>query len=230
LVDSHRESLLTLDNIRLELPIAGVGSRCLAGLVDGFFVGMAVLLWLVLCFAVVFSASRGWALAAAVAGIFLIEWGYFAALEVATGGRTLGKMALDLRVVSAEGAQAGAGSLLLRNLVRDFDYLCGVPLMAIDPLARRIGDRLAGTVVVHERPRAAAPRLGRVPAGWGAREVTVTERFLAAERELADAGLRIALARQLLGRIGRDAPELLAGLDPGDPVRALRQALQVEGA
>jgi len=191
---------------------------------------MAVLIWLLLCSALVFGASRGWGVAAAVAGIFLIEWGYFAALEMASGGRTLGKMALGLRVVSAEGAQAGAGSLLLRNLLRDLDYLCGVPLMALDPLARRIGDRLAGTVVVHERPRAAAPRLGRVPAGWGAREVTVTERFLAGEKALADASLRLALARQLLDRIGRDAPELVAGTDPGDPVRALRQSLQVEGA
>ncbi len=254
--DLGRESFLTLDNIRLDLPVAGAGSRCLAGLIDAFFVGMAVLLWLVFCLAVVLGGSRGWGLAAAVAGIFVIEWGYFAALEIATGGRTLGKMALDLRVVSALGAQAGAGALLLRNLLRDLDYLLGVPLMAVDPLARRLGDRVAGTLVVHDRPPLAAAQLARVPAGWGPREVAVAERFLAAEGELADPGFRLGLARQLLARLGRDAPELLAGRGaaaplapalpdapippaasaapaapaaPADPVAALRRALQGAG-
>jgi len=33
--DFDRESILALDNIRLELPVANVGSRCLAGVIDG---------------------------------------------------------------------------------------------------------------------------------------------------------------------------------------------------
>ncbi|HVR08119.1 MAG TPA: RDD family protein, partial [Thermoanaerobaculia bacterium] len=164
------------------------------------------------------------------AGIFLIEWGYFAGMEIATGGRTLGKMAVRLRVVTAEGAEPGAGSLLVRNVVRDVDYLVGVPLMAADPLARRLGDRLAGTLVVHEE-RQQSVLLGRVPPGWSAREVAIVESFLARAGELRDAATRDEMARLLLSRIERDAPELLAGLDESRaaaPVGALRQALAAE--
>lgn len=230
MADSDRESIFALDNIRLDLPVAGVGSRCLAAAIDACGLVALMLLWALLCAALPFLVSRGWAVAAAVSGIFLIEWGYFAGMEIATGGRTLGKMALDLRVVSAEGARAGAGSLLVRNLVRDVDYLVGVPLMAYDPLGRRLGDRLGGTLVVHAHPRGRAPLLGRVPAGWSAGEVALVEAFLAREAELSDAAARNAMARRLLARIERDAPDFLPlpGHDRGEPVAALRRALAVE--
>jgi uncharacterized RDD family membrane protein YckC len=208
--------------------VAGLGSRCLAGLIDGCGVLLLLVVWLLLCSVLAVWVSGGWGVAALLAGIFLIEWGYFAGMEIATGGRTLGKMALRLRVVTAEGAEPGPGSLLVRNLVRDFDYLVGVPLMAYDPLARRLGDRLGGTVVVHDRRPQAVPLLGRVPPGWGAREVAIAEGFLARAGELRDAAARDDMARRLLVRVERDAPELVAGLDRGDPVRALRLALAAE--
>jgi uncharacterized RDD family membrane protein YckC len=226
--DRERDSILALDNIRLDLPVAGVGGRCLAGLVDGVLLAVLALLWLLLWIAIAGWGARGWGIAVAVAGVFLLEWGYFAGMEIATGGRTLGKMALGLRVVAAEGAAAGAGALLVRNLVRDVDYLVGVPLMAWDPLARRLGDRLGGTVVVHDRPRHPAPLCGRVPDGWSPREVAIAESFLARAPQLGDPAARDAMARQLLARVERDAPGFVAGLDRGDPVRALRLALAVE--
>jgi uncharacterized RDD family membrane protein YckC len=228
--DLDRESILALDNIRVELPVAGVGSRCLAGLLDAGVVAVLLLLWLLLCLVIRTTVGGGWGLAAAITGIFVVEWGYFAGMEIATGGRTLGKRALRLRVVAAEGAQAGAGALLVRNLLREIDYLVGVPLMASDPLARRCGDRLAGTLVVHEERRREVLLLGRVPHGWAPREVAVVESFLARAAELHDAAARDEMARRLLARVGRDAPELVAGLDRpamADPVRALRRALAV---
>ncbi|MBV8200882.1 MAG: RDD family protein [Acidobacteria bacterium] len=223
-------SILALDNIRLDLPLAGVGSRCLAGLIDGCGVAVLLLLWVLLCSVLAMAVSGAWAMAAGVAGVFLIEWGYFAGMEIATGGRTLGKMAVRLRVVTAEGAEAGAGALLVRNLVRDFDYLVGVPLMALDPLARRLGDRLAGTLVVHEQ-RQRAVLLGRVPPGWSARDVAIVESFLARAEELRDEAERDEMARLLLARVERDAPELVDGLAwrrAEAPVGALRRALAAE--
>jgi uncharacterized RDD family membrane protein YckC len=228
--DLDRESILALDNIRVELPVAGVGSRCLAGLIDACAVAVLLVLWLLFCWVLRTAVGGGWGFAAATAGIFLVEWGYFAGMEIATGGRTLGKRALRLRVVTAEGARAGAGALLVRNLLREIDYLVGVPLMASDPLARRCGDRLAGTLVVHEEGRREVLMLGRVPPGWAAREVAVVESFLARAGELHDAAARDEMARRLLARVERDAPELLAGFDRStvaDPVRALRRALAV---
>lgn len=224
----QRESILGLDNIRLDLPVAGVGSRVLAALLDYLVMGVVLILWIILW--IVLFADRGtWAFAFLLVGFFLLEWGYFAGQEIALGGRTVGKMALKLRVLTAEGGTPGPGALLARNLVRSLDIFFGIPLLALDPLSRRLGDRLAGTLVVHDREREAVPILGRVPPGWTARELALVESLLVRARTLDDQALVWQMADRVLERIRRDAPELLSGIDVRtDPVAALRQALQVE--
>ena len=225
----RHESILGLDNIRLDLPVASVGSRSLAALLDYLILMALALGWIFLIVTAIAPLLPAWVPVFAIVGWFLLEWGYFAGFEIATGGRTVGKMALALRVVTAEGGSPGTGALLSRNLVRSLDLLFGVPLMALDPLSRRLGDRLAGTLVVHDRGREAAPVLGRVPPGWGPRELAAVESFLARARTLEDTAGTWAMADRILDRIRRDAPELLAGVDARrDPVAALRQALQVE--
>lgn len=224
----QRESILGLDNIRLDLPVAGVGSRVLAALLDYLVMMVVGFLWFLL-WAFLFAIHGAWAVALLFIVFFLLEWGYFAGQEIWLRGRTLGKMALKLRVLTAEGGTPGPGALLARNLVRSLDVVFGIPLLALDPLSRRLGDRLAGTIVVHEREREAAPIIGRVPPGWGARELALVEALLARARVLDDSALVWQMADRVLERIARDAPELLAGVDVRtDPVAALRQALQVE--
>jgi uncharacterized RDD family membrane protein YckC len=229
LAEIRRESILGLDNIRLDLPVAGLGSRSLAAFLDYVGLGLVALVWVVAAVLVTQRVAPGSTAVLVIAGLFLVEWGYFALQEILGGGRTLGKRLLKLRVVTAEGGAAAAGPLLIRNLVRDVDLFCGPLLMAIDPLSRRLGDRLAGTLVVHDRERETAPVLGRVPPGWGARELAVVEAFLARAATLGDPAVAREMAERILARIQRDAPELVAGLDPGaDPVAAVRQALQAE--
>ncbi len=229
MAEIRRESILGLDNIRLDLPVAGLGSRSLAAFLDYLGLGVVGFAWILVSVVLGAQVARGWTPVFVVAGLFLLDWSYFAAQEILGGGRTLGKRLLKLRVVTAEGGTPGIGPLLIRNLVRSLDLFCGPLLMALDPLSRRLGDRLAGTLVVHEREREAAPLLGRVPPGWGARELAVVEAFLARARTLGDPAVAREMAERILLRIRRDAPELLAGLDPGaDPVAAVRQALQAE--
>jgi uncharacterized RDD family membrane protein YckC len=230
LSEIRRESILGLDNIRLDLPIAGIGSRSLAAFLDYLVVVALAFLWLFLVEVLVAPVTPSWVPALMVIGWFLLEWGYFATLEITTGGRTLGKMAARLRVVTAEGGTSGPGQLLTRNLVRTLDLFFGVVLMVLDPLWRRLGDRLAGTVVVHDRLPEPAPVLGRVPPGWGPRELALVEAFLARVPELGDVRAAREMAGRILDRIRRDAPGLLEGTDPeNDPVGALRQALWAEG-
>lgn len=229
MAEIRRESILGLDNIRLDLPVAGLGSRSLAAFLDYVGLGLVALVWVVAAVLVTQRVAPESTAVLVIAGLFLVEWGYFALQEILGGGRTLGKRLLKLRVVTAEGGAAAAGPLLIRNLVRDVDLFCGPLLMAIDPLSRRLGDRLAGTLVVHDRERETAPVLGRVPPGWGARELAVVEAFLARAGTLGDPAVAREMAERILARIQRDAPELVAGLDPGaDPVAAVRQALQAE--
>ncbi|MFL6193045.1 MAG: RDD family protein [Thermoanaerobaculia bacterium] len=230
MADIRRESILGLDNIRLDLPIASLGSRSLSAFLDYLVLGLILILWVFLGGMAAALMGSTWALAVILAGVFLLDWGYFAGLEIALGGRTLGKKALGLRVVTAEGGSPGPAALLIRNLVRSLDILIGVVLIAIDPLSRRLGDRLAGTLVVHDRRPEALPVLGRVSPGWGPRELAAVESFLARADALEDRVLSWQLADRILDRIRRDAPELLAGVDTRtDPVAAIRQALQVEG-
>jgi uncharacterized RDD family membrane protein YckC len=235
LAEIRRESILGLDNIRLDLPVAGLGSRSLAAFLDYIGLGIVAAVWIVGVIVVAGWLVPGSTAVLVITSLFLLEWGYFALQEILGGGRTLGKRLLKLRVVTAEGGAAAAGPLLIRNLVRDVDLFCGPLLMAIDPLSRRLGDRLAGTLVVHDRERETAPVLGRVPPGWGARELAVVESFLARAGTLGDPAVAREMAERILARIRRDAPEFLTGVDPGldpagDPVAAVRQALQAEEA
>ena len=226
----RRESILGLDNIRLDLPIAGIGSRSLAAFLDYLVVMALAFLWVFLVGLLMIRLTPTWAPALIIVGWFLLEWGYFAGMEVATGGRTLGKMAVKLRVVTAEGGTPGPGALLARNLVRSLDLIFGVLLMVLDPLSRRLGDRLGGTVVVHDRPPEAAPVLGRVPPGWGPRELALVEAFLARAGGMDDMAATWEMADRILDRLRRDAPELLEGLDTrNDPSGSIRRALQAEG-
>lgn len=225
-----RETVLGIDNIPLDLPVAGLGSRTLAGIVDYLAVGAASAVVVFLALAIGGAADSGSAaVAIGVVAIFLLHWGYFAAFEIALGGRTPGKAAVGLRTVHRTGGAAGAGALVMRNLLRTVDLMVGAPLMALDPLARRLGDHVAGTIVVHARPAPARPVLGRVPPGWGAREVALAESLLARSADL-DGDRADRLARRLLSWIERDAPGMLAAAgDPATleatPVESLRRVL-----
>lgn len=229
-----RETVLGIDNIPLDLPVAGLGSRTLAGMIDYLALGVGMLLLGSIALGV--GAAAGAAdvtLVILVIGFFLLHWGYFAAFEIAMGGRTPGKAAVGLRTVHRAGGAAGKGALVVRNLLRTVDLMVGAPLMALDPLARRLGDHVAGTLVVHVRPAPARPVLGRVPPGWTAREVALAESLLARASDL-DGDRAERLARRMLSWIERDAPEMLAAAgDPATlataPVEALRRVLAADG-
>ena len=96
---------------------------------------------------------------------FLLEWAYYVLFEVAWSGRTPGKKALGLRVVTVTGVPLRVGDSLLRNLLRaadflPFGYAVGLTVSALDPRFRRLGDLAAGTiVVVEDSGRVATPVL-----------------------------------------------------------------------
>ena len=220
------EAVLGLDNIRLYLRIAGAASRSLACFLDYCLLGFLMFVWSILFMWLLLSPlssrSAGWALAIWIIGNFLLSWSYFAGFEIVMGGRTPGKRALGLRVVTREGGRAGAGALIMRNLLRPIDLLVGVPMMVLDSLARRLGDRVAGTVVTRETRTFSELVIQKTPAGWSAKEVAFLEAFLARVDEL-EVDRAQQLARRILEWIERDDPQLLEGLNSReDPVAALK--------
>ncbi len=221
-------TVLGLDNVPLDLPIAGAGSRALAVFLDYLLVGAIAVVWVigvVFLSAMVEGLRGGWGFAVGIAGYFVIDWGYFAGMELALGGRTPGKAVLRLRVVSRGGGSPSASALVVRNVFRSIDLLAGLPLIASDPLARRLGDRIAGTLVVHDQRRDGEVTLLRVPSGWGAGEVAVAEALLRRAGDLDGARAK-ELAGRLLVVIDRTDPGFLAGIDrAADPVAVLRAGL-----
>jgi hypothetical protein len=94
--------------------------------------------------------------------LFLVFWAYPIVLEALWNGYTPGKKAMSLRVVAADGAPVGWLAAITRNLLRTVDmlpfgYAAGLVSSLADAHGRRLGDLVAGTLVVHEaRERNAA--------------------------------------------------------------------------
>jgi uncharacterized RDD family membrane protein YckC len=230
--DGSEAAILGLDNVAIDLPVAGIGSRILAAFVDYAIVSLLALVLIVTAAVVLSSAiGGGWTVAVVILGLFILEYGYFAGSEVLTGGRTLGKHALSLRVASAQGGRAGTAALLIRNAVRSVDLVTGVPLMALDARSRRLGDRLAGTLVLHTQALARDVVVTRrLPRGWGPREAAVLEAFLRRSGGL-DPARADALARQLVAAVDQADPDYLARSPADwDATARLRHAAQDEEA
>ncbi len=223
-------TVLAIDNIALELPLAGVGSRALAGAIDLLIVFvLAVILFFTLVLGLSATGmSGGWLIAILILSQFLLQMGYFAVFEIATRGRTPGKMVVRLRTVGSSGGTPTTGAFLIRNLLRVIDLLIGIPVMALDSHSRRLGDHLAGTLVIHEERPEDEVVLGQIPTTWNARQVALVESYLRRADEL-EASQRLSIGQRLVAMVQRDAPHLLdaetATAMEHDPAAVLRRAL-----
>lgn len=101
---------------------------------------------------------------------FFIMWLYAVLFEVKCQGRTLGKMIMGLRVIHDDGTPIGFTASMLRNLLRVVDglpllYPLGSFVVCLHPESKRIGDIVAGTLVVYDdRKKQQLPIIPNVPA------------------------------------------------------------------
>jgi len=221
------DRVLALDNVPLDLPIAGAGTRSLAAFIDYLLLSVAIAIVVAVCLLLggFFNFRSLWWAALLLLAAFALEYGFFAGCEIVMNGQTVGKRLVGLRVVSTHGSRASRAALLTRNAVRLVDIFVGVPLMILDRNARRIGDRLAGTLVVRTRSRPAPNAVHRFPRSWTAPQIAVLESFLERRDELQPERAE-QIARSLLAAIERDDPELLP--DDGafaDPIARLVAAV-----
>ncbi|HWZ87730.1 MAG TPA: RDD family protein, partial [Polyangiaceae bacterium] len=141
--------------------LAGPSRRALAYLVDGLVRGtIAGVFALILAI----SGGSGFRTGVTLILVFLLEWGYFVVCELTMSGRSPGKRALDLRVVTLDGSPISFGDSVLRNLLRAADflpslYVFGALSMLFDARFRRLGDLAAGTMVVYERRQRLRPTI-----------------------------------------------------------------------
>ena len=87
---------------------------------------------------------------------FLLYWGYFTIFEALWKGQTPGKRQAGIRVIRDFGREITAKEAIGRNLLRAVDmlpgvYAVGIASIFLSPQNKRLGDYVAGTVVVHDR-------------------------------------------------------------------------------
>ncbi len=166
------EQIVTGEAIVLDLPCARFPARILSRIID-----MAVELLLFFIIAVLVGLGEGsgtldsaMATALIIAGLVLATVGYPVAFETLSRGRTLGKLALGLRVVADDGGPERFRHAFVRGLVGFLEcwLLFGVPALITSIFSargKRLGDVFAGTFVLRERaPRSASPAYLGVPA------------------------------------------------------------------
>lgn len=165
----------TPERVPLHFALASIGNRFLACAIDhviqGVTIGLIVLTAVILMsFPTIertISSAPKWLLAMMIITLFLIFAGYFAFFEWAWSGQTPGKRWLKLRVIREDGRPITFWEAGLRNLLRTVDmmpapfYSIGLISVFSSPRDQRIGDMVAGTVVVRER-EAEAPEFSQV--------------------------------------------------------------------
>ena len=156
----------TPELVVLSYTIAGLGSRVYAALID---LTITIVLMVGVIMGVVLmtrhspiettrrtNASSAWALAVLVIMQFIVLWGYYLLFEGLADGQTPGKRLLRLRAVRDGGYSVGFSASAVRNLMRIIDlqpaftYLVGITSIALTKSGKRLGDIVAGTIVVRE--------------------------------------------------------------------------------
>jgi uncharacterized RDD family membrane protein YckC len=152
---THPYLVLTPEKVVVTYQLGGVPSRILANLIDivaaaGCGMGAS---WL----ATLSFSAFGIEAALGVSSLaFLVTFvAYFVLFEGLGRGRTLGKIALRLRVLMVDGTPVTFAAALYRNLLRPGDflplfYVVGLVAVFTNARAQRLGDIAAGTVVVRE--------------------------------------------------------------------------------
>lgn len=207
------EQVVTGEAVALELRLAGVGSRGVAAIIDIAVVTFAEVLLLIVLLVVAGAGANGDAIGALLLVLLVgITLGYPVAMETLWRGRTLGKATMGLRVVRDDGGPIRFRHAFVRGLVGVVLDKPGLTqgLAAFIPMLassrkKRLGDYLAGTIVLQERVPGNINATVVMPpslAGWaGGLDLSGVDDAL---------GLRL---RQFFGRAAQLTPDARATLE-----------------
>jgi uncharacterized RDD family membrane protein YckC len=146
-------TLITPEGVELNQPLAGIGSRLAAQLVDLFLRGLIVGAALLVA---ALANLGGFAIALFYVSVFVALFVYDPVFEVYAHGRTLGKRAVGLRVLDHDGTPIGWRASGVRTALRVIDeFAClgvvGGIAIVVTAHSQRLGDLAGATVVVRER-------------------------------------------------------------------------------
>lgn len=162
IAEQHPTGIVTPEAVVLSFETASVGSRSVAKLLD-VMAQFAVLL------AILFAFGAGSSIAGGSSNIvtsvlltiiiFVVVFGYPVIIEMLWNGKTLGKAALGLRVVTREGAPVRFRHAAVRGIIGIVEVyifpIIAVLSCAISRENQRFGDMAGGSIVIRERKAAA---------------------------------------------------------------------------
>lgn len=165
-----REAVITGDAVLLDLRTASFAARMLAALIDGALqLGVLVLGTLAVSVAAARADLDDGLVAAAIVTVSVLAYvGYPVLSELLLRGRSVGRLAMGTRVVRDDGGPVHVRQSLLRAVMAMLEIWSTAGSLAlassvIDRRSRRLGDLLAGTVVIQERMRDLEPDRVEVP-------------------------------------------------------------------
>jgi uncharacterized membrane protein SpoIIM required for sporulation/uncharacterized RDD family membrane protein YckC len=240
----QRVEIETPENVAFSYTVAGIGSRAAAAIVDQLIIWFIIIaLFIIFAVAVGSVSSTGlvagierafgsWLAAGLYLAGFALSWGYFVFFEALSDGQTPGKKMFGLRVVQDGGYSISFSASAVRNLLRVLDaqpvsfYFVGMATAIFSRTSKRVGDHVAGTIVVHERIPEFAPASntgvrgqGSVTAPDGAPapapiatalltedEYALLQRFMSRRQSLEQAR-RVEITRQLVARFRDRLPD-----------------------
>jgi uncharacterized RDD family membrane protein YckC len=233
-----RVRISTPEGVDVELTLAGIGSRVIAGVID-LAIELAVVFAVGAALGVTREDSGGVEAAIFSVILFLVFFGYDVLFEVRAHGRTLGKRWTGLRVVRTGGQPVTLVPSSVRNVMRLIDILpvfYGIGMLSIFVTRQnqRLGDLAGGTLVVRDRSgglraQELAPRYARpVADGWdvsavSAQDIGTVRQFLDRRPTLAG-GPRRELAEELATRLRPRVAGAPEQLDPEEFLERLSAA------
>lgn len=167
----NRVTLQTPESVELEFILAGIGNRAYALLIDYLAWGL-LLLGFLISWATFSSqlleaieklvgtnrALELWLIAIQLLISFFIYVGYFVVFETLWQGQTPGKRFARIRVICDDGKPVRLQQSTLRSLLRPVDdfFFLGVFFIVLGKREKRLGDLVAGTLVIQEEQAVAS--------------------------------------------------------------------------
>ena len=218
-VERSASGIVTPEAVVLDVETAGYASRILAALLD---LGIQLTLLFVTSFVlgVLFLGDQSGVITGFAIASFIVIFGYPIGFETWLRGRTPGKMALGLRAVTTDGAPIRLRDATLRSMGGVVDRLLppggvtGALFVLLTPRHQRLGDLIAGTMVIRDPEKHVAtpalwfsppPGLEQYattidPTAITVEQYTVIRSFLTRGTSLS-APIRATLARDLANRL-----------------------------
>ncbi len=224
------EQVVTGDAVVLDVQIAQLPVRALSALIDVAVIFVGYIAGVMLWAATLSQLDPAFSGAVMIIFTVLTIVGYPLVFESATRGRTLGKMALGLRVVSDDGGPERFRQALFRALasVVEIWMFFGGPAVIcslLSPKGKRIGDVFAGTVVISERGHKLTPPPTMPPSlawwasslqlsGLSPEQAELARQFLSRAAQL-DPRIRDQMAYRIAGDVvARISPPPSPGVPP----------------